>query len=815
VADLFGEKVLNVPIEEEVKKSYLNYSMSVIVGRALPDIRDGLKPVHRRILYAMEGLGCFPDRPYKKSARIVGETLGKYHPHGDTSVYDALVRMAQTFSLRYLLIDGHGNFGSIDGDMPAAMRYTEARLSNISLELLEGLDENTVDFVPNFDNTLKEPVVLPAKIPNLLINGSSGIAVGMATNIPPHNLREVTDALIYIIGKEIMGEQEVTTLELLNFIKGPDFPTGGYIIGNAGIKEYFETGRGSITIRSKWHTEEIKHKKLNFVITEIPFEVNKASLVEKIADLAKTKKIKGIEDIRDESDREGIRIVIKLSEETNVNVLENLLKIHTSFEIKYGVILIGIKDNAPKVYSIKQLLKEFLLFREQIFVRQTQFKLDKARKHLEILEGLRKAIQKIDAVITTIKSSKDSQEALVKLIELLTVTDIQAKAILDMRLARLTTLENTKLNEEILSTEKDIKRYNEILTRKEILWEEIKKDLQRIKDKFGNDRKSEIKFEEAKFVLEDLIEDKETIVSITNDGYVKRVPFDTFRLQRRGGKGVLGQAKNGEDYAKEIIVTTAKSRILFFTNKGKVYALKVYEIPENEREAKGVAIHRMVKLAEDEIVSSVLTMEKDSKVKNIVLITRKGVVKKTSISQFENVYSRGKIAVNLDNDDRLISSVATKDKDEVLITTAKGQAIRFNNEQIRSMGRSTRGVRGIKLLGDDFVVNGEIVKNEDKLLLITANGFGKRLRAKDIRKVRRRGSIGVRAIKLDKKSGMLQAVKVVRDKGLLFIMSKNGNVIKINISEVPVMSKYARGVKIIKFREEGDTVSSMTTSQNE
>jgi DNA gyrase subunit A len=454
------------------------------------------------------------------------------------------------------------------------------------------------------------------------------------------------------------------------------------------------------------------------------------------------------------------------------------------------------------------------LFREQILVRQTQFELDKAQKHLEILEGLSKAIQKIDEVIVTIKSSKDSQEALLRLLELLSITDTQAKAILDMRLARLTALENTKINDDILSTKKDIERFNEILTRKEILWEEIKKDLQRIKDKFGNNRKSELKFEEGTFVTEDLIEDKETIISITNDGYIKRVPFDTFRLQRRGGKGVLGQSKNAEDYAKEIIVTTTKNRILFFTNKGKVYALKAYEIPETEREAKGIAIHRILKLYEDEVVSSVLALEKESKVKNIVFITKKGIVKKTSIEQFESVHSSGKIAITLDEDDRLVSSAAAKDKDEVLITTAKGQTIRFNNDQIRSMGRTARGVIGIRISGEDFVVDGEVVKNEDRLLLITTNGYGKRLCVKDIRKVRR-GSKGVKAIKLDKASGPLQAVKVVEDKDWLFIMSKNGNVIKININEVPVMSKYSRGVRIIKFREEGDSVSSITTSQNE
>lgn len=810
MADLFGEKVLNVPIEEEVKKSYLDYSMSVIVGRALPDIRDGLKPVHRRILYAMNELACLPDKPYKKSARIVGETLGKYHPHGDTSVYDSLVRMAQKFSLRYPLVDGHGNFGSIDGDMPAAMRYTEARFSTISLELLQGLDKNTVDFVPNFDNTLKEPVVLPARIPNLLINGSSGIAVGMATNIPPHNLKEVIDGLLYIIDKEIMGNEEVSTSELFNFIKGPDFPTGGYIIGNSGIKEYFETGRGSVTICSKWHLEEIKHKKRNFVITELPFEVNKATLVEKIADLAKNKKIKGIEDIRDESDREGIRVVIKISEDTNTGIFENLLKTHTSFEVKYGVMLIGIKDNVPRLFSIKQLMKQFLLFRGETLLRQTQFELDKARRHLEVLEGLSKALTQIDAVVSTIKASKDSQEALLKLIELLAITDVQAKAILDMRLSRLTSLENTKLNEDVLSTEEDIRNYTKILTKKEVLWKEIKNDLQRIKEKFGDNRKSEIRLEEDKLGLEDLIEDKETIVSITKDGYLKRVPYETFRLQKRGGKGVLGQAKSEEDYAKDIIVTTAKSRVLFFTNRGKVFALKAYEIPETEREAKGISIHRILKLSEDEIVSSVLILGKESKIKNIVLITRRGVVKKMSVDKFENVYSGGKIAINLDKNDMLVCSVGTRDRDEILITTSRGQAIRFDNEQIRQTGRVARGVRGIKLSGDDFVVDGEVVKTKDYILLITTNGYGKRLLSEDIRKVKR-GSKGVKCIKLDANSGTLQAVKVVEEKGVLFIMSKNGNVIKTNIAEVPIMSRYARGVKIIKFREKRDSVSSITS----
>ncbi len=808
MAELFGEKVLNVPIEDEVKKSYLDYSMSVIVGRALPDIRDGLKPVHRRILYAMNELNCTPDKPYKKSARIVGEVLGKYHPHGESSIYDALVRMAQPFSLRYPLVDGHGNFGSIDGDSPAAMRYTEARLSQISLELLSGLDRNTVDFTPNFDNTLKEPVVLPSKIPNLLINGSSGIAVGMATNIPPHNLKEVIDALIYMVDKEIIEGNEVPVEEILKLIKGPDFPTGGYVIENGGIKDYFETGRGSITIRGKWHIEEGKHKRKNFVITEIPFEVNKAVLVEKIAELAKAKKLRGVEDLRDESDRDGIRIVIRLSDDTNINVFENTLRKQTQFELNYGVILLGIKNNVPRVFTIPELLREFLSFREEVVIRETKFELERALKHLEILEGLKKAIEKIDSVVKLIRSSRDTQVALKGLIEMLTISETQAKSILEMRLSRLTTLENEKLEEDISSTERDIERYREILTKKEVLWREIKKDLIRIGQRFSDSRRTEIIKMETHIDIEDLIEDTEMIVSITNDGYIKRVSQDTFKIQRRGGKGVVGHAQNEEDYAKEIVATTNKSRLLFFTNKGKVYSMKVYEVPEIEREGKGTAIHRLLKLGEDENVSSVLALSSTSKIKHIVFITKKGYVKKSSIKDYENIKSAGKIAIKLIEGDELVSAVASKEKEEIIITTAKGQAMRFESAQIREMGRNSRGVIGIALYKEDSVVNGEVVKPEDIIMLITTNGFGKRLRVSEIRKTKRH-SRGVRCIKLNEISGTLQTFKVVRDTGTLFIISKKGNLLKINIREIPILRRGARGVRVIKFKEEGDEVSSI------
>lgn len=809
--ELFKEKVLNVHIEEELKKSYLDYSMSVIIGRALPDIRDGLKPVHRRIIYAMNDLGCLPNRPYKKSARIVGEVLGKYHPHGESSVYDALVRMAQPFSLRYPLIDGHGNFGSIDGDVPAAMRYTEARLAPLSMEMLSSLDKNTVDFVPNFDNTLKEPVVLPAKFPNLMINGSSGIAVGMATNIPPHNLTEVVDALIYLIDKEIIEKREVATEELLSLIKGPDFPTGGFIVGSSGIKSYFETGRGSITIRGKWHLEEVKHKKNIFVITELPFEVNKAQLVEKIAELAKEKKLKGVEDIRDESDRDGIRIVIKLSPETEPKFFEMQLRAHTQFEVKYGVIMLGILNNLPKVFSVKEILREFLKFRSEILTRETVYDLEKAKRHLEVLEGLKKAIVRIDEVVSLIKQSKDPQEASEKLTKLLEVNENQCKAILEMRLFRLTTLEISKLEEDMKETVEQIEKLNKILQEESVFWQAIKDDLKKIAHDYGNARRTEIIEEGPSLDMEALIEDSENIIIITRDGYIKRMPLETFRTQRRGGQGVLGSSTSEEDYPKEIISTTAKSKVLFFTNKGRAYALVAYEIPEVNREAKGVPIHRMLRLAEDEFISSALSITKDSVPHSILFVTRKGKIKRTLMEEFEKFTSAGKIAITLEEGDELVATIDVQDSREVLITTSKGQAIRFNVKEVRTSGRASRGVNACKLGPDDFVVDAELVREEQQVVLITNNGYGKKVLVKNIRKVRR-GAKGVICLKIDKKSGMLKAVRVISDEENLFVITRNGKVVKMELKEIPLLGKYARGVRVITFKEEDDAVSSITVS---
>ncbi len=809
--ELFKEKVLNVHIEEELKKSYLDYSMSVIIGRALPDVRDGLKPVHRRIIFAMNDLGCLPNRPYKKSARIVGEVLGKYHPHGESSVYDALVRMAQPFSLRYPLVDGHGNFGSIDGDVPAAMRYTEARLAPVTMEMLAGLDKNTVDYIPNFDNTLQEPVVLPAKFPNLLINGSSGIAVGMATNIPPHNLREVVDALLYIIDKEILGKTSVDIEELYPIIKGPDFPTGGYIVGKEGIKEYFLTGRGSITIRGKWHLEEVKHKKNTFVITEIPYEVNKSQLVEKIALLAKEKKIKGVEDIRDESDRDGIRIVVKLTSDSDPKFFEMQLRAHTQFEVKYGVIMLGILHNVPNVFSIKELLTEFLNFRSDVLRKETIFDLDKAEHHLEILEGLKRAILKIDEVVALIKQSKDTIDATERIMSLLQVNETQCKAILDMRLSRLTSLEISKLESDMQETRHEIEKLKNILEDEKVFWEVIKEDLRKISRSYGNERKTEIIEEGPELSMDALIEDTENIIIITRDGYIKRMPLETFRTQRRGGQGVLGSLTSEEDYPKEIITTTAKSKVLFFTNKGKAYALVAYEIPEADRNAKGTPIHRLLRLSEDEYISSALSITKDSKPHSILFVTKRGKIKRTRMEEFERFTSVGKIAITIPENDELVVTLDVEESNEVLITTSKGQAVRFSVNEIRLSGRSSMGVIGCRARENDRVVDAELVDHKDLVILITSKGYGKKIKVNEIRKVKR-GAKGVRCLKVDKKSGDLEAVRVLKEEKILFVITKNGKVIKMELKEIPLLSRNARGVRIISFKEEDDTVSSIAVS---
>jgi DNA gyrase subunit A len=812
MADLFGEKVINIPVEEEITKSYIDYSMSVIIGRALPDIRDGLKPVHRRILYAMEEMSCLPSKPHKKSARIVGEVLGKFHPHGDIAVYDALVRMAQPFSLKHPLIDGHGNFGSIDGDSPAAMRYTEVRLDKIAIEMLEDLNENTVDFIPNFDNTLKEPVVLPAKIPNLLINGSSGIAVGMATNIPPHNLLEISDALIHIIDKEILKGDEVKPEELYDIIKGPDFPTSGIVVGREGIKSYFDTGRGSITIRGKAHIEEKQKGKRYFVITELPFSVNKAELVEKIANLAKMKKLEGIEDLRDESDRDGIRVVIKLSRETNINIFENRLRLHTLFEKRFGIILLGILNNVPKVFSMKDLLTEFLLFRKDVLVRKTSFELNKAKERLEILEGLGKAIQQIDDVIKIIRASKNTEEASRGLKNLLSASDVQIKAILEMKLSRLTNMEIDKLNSDIDTTRKNIDSLTETLEKKEKQWALIKEDLLRIKARYGTIRKTDITASEEEIDIEDIIENKKIIISATRDGYIKRLDETTFKLQHRGGKGVLGQASGEEDYPSDIYTTSTKSTMLFFTNTGKVYSLKAYKIPESRRESKGTPIHRLLQIKNDERISATFSLDDQSYYEDFIMVTRKGKIKKVKISAFANVYINGKRAIGLKKEDELVALRPVKNDDEAIIITQKGYGLRFNANEIRSMGTGARGVIGIRPYEGDEVKGMEIIQKGTEIFLVTKKGFGKRLIGKKIRKIRHGGK-GVKCAKIDGKAGEVQAIQNVTKEDIIFVITKNGNIIKIKASTVPILSRTARGVRVMKFKTKNDEVASIAAGQ--
>ncbi len=811
MADLFGEKVINVPIEDEIRKSYLDYSMSVIIGRALPDVRDGLKPVHRRILFAMNEMGCLPNKPYKKSARVVGEVLGKFHPHGDIALYDALVRMAQPFSLRYPLIDGHGNFGSIDGDAPAAMRYTEARLSPIAMELLDGLNEDSVDFVPNFDNTLKEPVVLPAKFPNLLANGSSGIAVGMATNIPPHNLSELVDALVHIIENEKISGIEVQPEELFQYIQGPDFPTKGIIVGREGIKSYFLTGRGIVTIRGKAHIENIKHsKKKHFVITELPYEVNKASFVEKLANLVRNKKITGVEDIRDESDRDGVRVVIRLSQDANVNVFENSLRIHTPFEKRYGVILLGILNNVPKVFTMKELLLEFLSFREEVVTRRAKFQLKKAKDYLFILQGLEKAIANIDEVIKIIRGSENTQVAAEGLKKLLSLADVQIKAILDMKLSRLTNLEHKRLLEEIKSVENKIAGLEKLLSDRIVLWNKIKDDLIRIRNKFGDKRLTEITDEEGKIDEEDLIPNSPVIITMTKEGYIKRMPENSFKPQKRGGKGVIGQPSGEEDQLFGVFATMSKSKMLFFTNKGKVYSLKAYQIPASRREAKGTSIYRLLKLEPDERVTAAIPLENQN-IKSLMFVTKFGMGKRTPIKEFTNVNKAGKIAIKLREGDELIKVLLLFNNEDYLIVTRKGICIRSSSSGVRSIGRTAMGVKLIRLSEDDYVVGASALESGKKILVITEKGYGKRIEWEKVRKIKRGGK-GVKCIKITEKSGFVKAILLVKDDDKIVVFTRNGNVIKTFVSTISTLGRMARGVRIIKFKTDDDEVADIDTT---
>jgi DNA gyrase subunit A len=791
---IMAQERIPVYIEDEMKKSYMDYAMSVIVGRALPDIRDGLKPVHRRILYAMHEMGLEWNKPHKKSARVVGNVIGKYHPHGDAAVYDAITRMVQDFSLRYPLIDGQGNFGSIDGDPPAAMRYTEVRMTRLAGELLADIEKETVDFSPNYDDSLKEPTVLPAAFPNLIINGSSGIAVGMATNMPPHNLSEVIDAIIHLIKKPAADIKD-----LMEFIPGPDFPTGGFIHGRKGIKDAYTTGRGIIQMRARAITE--KHprtEKQSIVITEIPYMVNKAKLIEKIADLVKDKKVEGISDIRDESDREGMRIVIELKKDEIAEVILNNLFLHTQMQTSFGIINLAIVDGQPKVLPLKEILQQFIRFRKEVITRRTAFELKKAQERAHILEGLKIAIDNLDEVIKLIRKSKSPKEAKEQLTKEFGLTDIQAQAILDMKLQRLTALEREKIIEEYKEVLKLTKILKEILAKEKLLLNIITDEFREIKERYGDERRTEILEEIGEITLEDIIADEEMVVNITHGGYIKRNPTSLFRIQRRGGKGKTGMTTKEEDFVEHLFVASTHSHILFFTDKGKVYCLKVYDIPQTGRAARGKAIVNLLNIAKDEKLTAFLPVKEFMEGKFIVMATSHGVIKKTDLMAFSNIRSGGIIAINLDAADRLISTKLTDGSCDLFLSTRNGQAIRFNEEQVRKMGRASRGVKGIKLGKDDEVVSMETLEEGAAILTITERGYGKRTTIKEYRKQHRGGS-GIRNIRVAEKNGRVVGIAQVRDEDELMITTDRGKIIRITMKDISVIGRNTQGVRLINI----------------
>jgi len=787
-----GEKVIEVVLESEVKKSYLEYAMSVIVGRALPDVRDGLKPVHRRILYAMRELGNLPNRPFKKSAKIVGQVLGNYHPHGEAAIYDSLVRLAQDFSMRYPLVEGHGNFGSIDGDPPAAMRYSEVRLAKISLELLEELDQKTVPFMPNFDASLEEPEYLPAKIPNLLLNGSSGIAVGMATNIPPHNLSEVIDALLLTIDKP-----EASIQEIMQFLKGPDFPTGGRIIGTEGIQSYFETGRGSVKLQGKGHIEEAKNKTI-YVIDELPYIVNKSELLKTIAELAKENKIQGVSDLRDESDREGIRVVIELKKGINPFIFENQLYKLTQYETNFGVIMLALVNKIPKELSIKELLNLFIEHRKDIITKRTNFELSKSRARRHILSGLKIGISNIDKVLELIKSSENSTIAKVKLEEAFELTPEQSSAIIEMSLGRLTSLEQQKIDNEMDNLNKYINSLEDIIKNDTNLLSEIKNELLEIKDKYGDKRRTEIIYDRSSdYSTDDLIHDDPVIVLFTRDGYIKRMKEETYKTQGRGGKGVIGITKREDDEIQDIFSVTNHKTLLFFTEKGKVFSLKVHNIPEAERRSKGTPISYLLQLEPDDSVSTALAISDFKEDKSLLMVTERGIIKKVALKEFENIRRNGIIAIRLKNGDKLKKVRIIKDNDTVIIVSKNGYAVRFT-ENLRKMGRASYGVRGIRLSKDDSVVGMEIEEEDHMLLCLTEKGYGKLSNFKLFRKTKR-GTKGVRAIKISSKTGPVAACRSLRGDTKLIITTAAGNVIQINTKQIPKLSRNSMGVRLIRI----------------
>ena len=800
IGDSLIENIIPKNIEDEMRTSYIDYSMSVIIGRALPDVRDGLKPVHRRILFTMKEMGLKHTASYKKSARVVGDCLGKYHPHGDMSVYDAMVRMAQDFSLRYTLVEGQGNFGSVDGDPPAAMRYTEVRLEDISEELLGDLDKNTVDFGPNYDGSLTEPLVLPSKLPNLLVNGSSGIAVGMATNIPPHNLTEVSNGIVALI-----NNPDITIPEIEKIIKGPDFPTAGIIFGKQGIRDYFATGRGSIRIRARAEIEDIKSGKTAIIVTELPYQVNKAQLIETIAELVKAKKIEDISDIRDESDRDGMRMVIEVKRDGNPQIVLNQLFKHTQMEASLGVIMLALVNNRPKVLNIKEVLFQYLEHRKIVVVRRTKYELAKAEARAHILEGLKIAIDNLNRIVKIIKEANNQDIARAALMEEFELSKIQAQAILDMKLGQLTGLERKKIDDEYLELIKSIEWFKSILANPKKVLEIIVDELNEIKENYGDKRKTEIQAQAIDLEIEDLIQEEDVAVSISNAGYVKRIPVSTYRSQHRGGKGITGMTTREEDFVKDMFVTSTHSYLMLFTNRGRVYLLRVYEIPEASRTSKGKAVINLVQLSspDEKITAAIPIRSFDGKEKSYLLMaTKNGVIKKTELDAYSNIRKSGIIAINLEDGDSLIDVKHTDGKNEVIMATKQGLAIRFKETNVRCIGRSGKGVRGIRLNKEDEVIGMETVTPDDTILTAAENGYGKRT---DVSKYRlqSRGGKGVINIKATERNGTVIGTVRVSNENDIMLMTQQGIMIRMATKDISVIGRNTQGVRLIRL-EAGD-----------
>ena len=796
------KKIIERDIEKEMRTAYIDYAMSVIVSRALPDVRDGLKPVHRRILYSMHEDGITSDKPYRKCANTVGSVLGRYHPHGDSSVYDAMVRLAQDFSMRYMLIDGHGNFGSVDGDGAAAMRYTEARMSKISSYMLTDIEKNTVDFMPNYDDRLQEPTVLPARIPALLINGSSGIAVGMATNIPPHNLTEVINGIIKII-----DEDEVTDEDLMEVIKGPDFPTEGIILGIEGIKQAYKTGRGKITLRAETDIEEMSGNRQRIIVSSLPYQVNKANLIKAISDLSKEKKIEGISECRDESDRKDrVRVVIELKRDANAQVVLNQLFKHTQMQTTFGIIMLALVNGEPKILTLRQCIDCYIDHRKDVILRRTKFDLDKALARAHILEGLKIALDNIDEIINIIRSSYD--DAKERLMDRFGLSDIQAQAILDMRLKTLSGLQREKIEEEYEQLMALIKHLREILSSEKLVFDIIKEELIEIRDKFGDERKTKIVAAEGEIDIEDLIKEEQTVITLTHFGYIKRLPIDTYRSQRRGGKGITGMTTREDDFVKQIFTASTHDTILFFTNKGKLYKLRGYEVPEAGRTAKGTAIVNLLSLDPGEKVSAVIPIQNFAEGKYLLMATKHGLIKKTALSEYNSARKTGLQGITLKQDDELIEVRLTDGQDNVVLVTKKGLCITFDEKDVRPMGRVSQGVIGIRLNDDDEVIGMESVISEEKatLLAITENGFGKRTELDEYR-VQNRGGKGVITYKITPKTGEIVGVRIARENDDVMLVTDTGTIIRLNVKDVSILGRSTQGVTLMRTSDGGKVVS--------